>query len=187
MKFKHCTIDLETLGTRPTSAITSIAVVMFDLEGNRKDFEVNVDLQSAMNAGMTVDGETIMWWMSQSKDAQKALLDPKPVDLKIALMMVDQFIRSYKGKGFTCWTHATFDAPILNYALSLVGVAPAIHYREHRDIRTLTWLSSKLGLSESQLKFPAGLTAHRALDDANNQANYISDLLVNLGVNRVYE
>lgn len=179
MKFNHCTIDLETMGNLPTSAITAIGVVMFDLEDNRREFEVNVSLQSSMDKGMTVQGDTIMWWMNQSKDAQNALTDPKPVDLDIALRMVDQFIRAHRAKSFTCWTHATFDAPIINYALNLCDIKPAIHYREHRDIRTLTWLNRNSG---PKATMPAQLTAHRALDDARYQADYISAHLIRMGV-----
>lgn len=182
MKYGHCTIDLETMGTLPTSAITAAAVVFFDLEGNRQEFEVNIDLQSCMDLGMTVQGETIMWWMSQSKAAQDPLFDPKPIDVHFGLSWIDAVIRQYRAKSFTCWTHATFDAPILNNAFNLAGIRSPIHYREHRDIRTLTWLSRKINGAAKKRESMAskGLTAHRALDDARNQANYIADHLNSL-------
>lgn len=184
MKYPHCTIDLETMGNLPTSAITAIGIVMFDLLGNRHEFEVNVDLQTGMDVGMTVQGETIMWWMSQSKQAQDALKDPKPIALGLALAMVNAYVKQHRMSSFTCWTHATFDAPILNLAFSKFGLRGPIHYREHRDIRTLTWLNRKInGVKENRKAMKeAGLTAHRALDDARNQADYIAGHLIKLGV-----
>lgn len=174
-KFKHCTIDLETMDNRPTAAITAAAVVLFNLDNEEtKEFEVNIDLQSSIDKGLTVSGETIMWWMQQSKAAQDALMNPKPVDIHTGLSWLSMFINQYKANSFTCWTHATFDAPILNYAFNLCRVKNPVHYRQHRDIRTLTWLKRQDGIKRDR---PPELTAHRALDDARYQASYIRNLL----------
>lgn len=174
MTFKHCTIDLETMDNRPTSAITSIACVMFNVDDEATaEFKVNVDLQSSVDLGLTLSGETIMWWMKQDKPAQLGLFTPKPIDAKLALLMLKEFIKSHRANGFTCWTHATFDAPILNYAFRLIGANSPIHYREHRDIRTLTWLAR--GKIMGERKKPD--VAHDSLSDARNQADYIRDHL----------
>ena len=175
MKYNHITIDLETVDNRPTSAITAIGAVFFNLDSDeREKFYVNVDLQSSIDLGLTVSGETIMWWFKQSDSARKALMDPKPIDVHMALPMLNSFIDMYKSKNCVCWTHATFDAPILNYAASLVKVKPPIFYRQHRDIRTLTWLNKRNG---EKMKMAPEMTANNALDDAMHQANYITNHL----------
>lgn len=175
MSYNHCTIDLETMDNRPTAAITSIACVMFNVEEMvTAEFKANVSLQSSINLGLTVGGDTMMWWLNQSKAAQDSLKDPKPIDVQLALLMLREFVKSNRASSFTCWTHATFDAPIVNYAYSLIDANSPIHYREHRDIRTLTWLGRGKPPAEEARKPDV---AHCSLSDARNQADYIRNYL----------
>ena len=177
MKFPYCTIDLECLDTLPTAVITSIAVVFFDLKGNREQYAVNIDIESSMSyPELTIGADTLKWWFKQSKDSQNAMLD-NPLALHSALTAVAHFIKEHRGNKFTCWTHATFDAPILQYNCYVADVHIPIHFREHRDIRTLTWLNRN---NFVKLAPPPSSIAHNALHDALHQADYISALLVNI-------
>lgn len=177
MKYPHCTIDLECLDVLPTAIITSIATVFFDLEGNRASHAVNIDLESSMGyGGLTISPVTLKWWFKQSRAAQEAMLE-NPMDLHDALTSVAHFITANRANKLTCWTHATFDAPILNYNSHVADVHIPIHFREHRDIRTLTWLNRN---NFEKLGRPVTMIPHNALHDAQHQADYISALLLNM-------
>lgn len=84
MSMKHVMVDLETLGTKPGSVILSIGAVTFDLDGSGRDgrtFYQRVNIQSCLDAGMTVDGDTVEWWFHPDRDqARRALLSPRATD-----------------------------------------------------------------------------------------------------------
>lgn len=78
---KHCSLDLETMGTIPGSAIVAIGAVQFELDGKYmlgRRFYRTVDLASCIEAGLTVDGDTVMWWLGQSDAARKAITNYGP-------------------------------------------------------------------------------------------------------------
>ena len=66
------------MGTGVDGAIVSIGAVEFDIASGRikRKWYRAVDLKSSMAAGGIADAETIMWWMSQSEEAIKALTIP---------------------------------------------------------------------------------------------------------------
>jgi DNA polymerase III epsilon subunit-like protein len=67
-------IDIETLGTEPGSIITSIAAVPFNRNGEMgKAFYMNIDIQSSIDAGLTINAETLKFWMEQRQDVTKYL------------------------------------------------------------------------------------------------------------------
>lgn len=176
----HLTVDLETLGTEPTSVITAIGAVFFDLEGETKEFYTTVDAQSCLDAGLTVNGDTIMWWMQQSNAARQALKSKYPATLETALSMYGSFVANNRTKNLCVWTHATFDAPILDYAFKIVDVKNPVHYKENRDIRTLTYLNNlnrDKSKKDTVSSLNDGFIAHNALDDARKQAIYIARML----------
>lgn len=52
-------VDLETLGTKPNSAILSIGAVAFDDQGLHDEFYCNVDLISSIACGYEIDADTV--------------------------------------------------------------------------------------------------------------------------------
>ena len=72
---RHVMLDLETLGKLPGCAILSIGAVYFELETGRlgDEFYLNVDPASCTRAGLTIDGETLGWWMQQEAAAWAAV------------------------------------------------------------------------------------------------------------------
>lgn len=174
-KYDHYTIDLETMGNGPTSAIIAIGCACFSPDTHGiATFYTNVDLEDSMKQGLTVDASTIMWWMNQDVKARLALQGDR-VPLKKALEMLAAFLRSHTSKRAVCWTHATFDAPILDNARRAVGVPMFTHYRAQRDIRTLVDMTSSLyGMEDDEFEG----TPHNALDDAVHQARYIRGRLM---------
>lgn len=113
----HIMIDLETMGSAPTAAITSIGAVLFDPYGNwiGDAFHTHVSLESCLLNGLTMDASTVLWWLGQSEAARKTLVDGQPgaSNLREALHALTCFMPF----GVTPWCNgASFDFAILNNA-----------------------------------------------------------------------
>jgi len=172
------TLDLETMGTNGTSAILSIGACAFNRNAEMFNpnetaaFYVNVDLDNCLKHGLTLDAPTIHWWMKQNKKARSAFESPPPVGLKHAIKQYSDWVKDIGGRNIPCWTHATFDAPILGNACRAIqrNLNQITAYKMQRDIRTLNDLK---GYYEVDRKGEH----HNALDDAVFQAEYIWGLL----------
>jgi exodeoxyribonuclease VIII len=162
-------IDLEAMGRMPDGAILSIGAVGFDrstglpLEG--AEFLHNVSLSSAMKAGLTVNPQTIEWWMAQPEEARKALLDPAPVSLGAALEALTWFW--FTGRFSEMWSHQ-FDSVLLLSAYEKLGRKVPWSYRQVRDLRTWESIYGRLP------KVPQEGVPHSALDDARHQVKQMS-------------
>ncbi len=173
----HAVVDLETMGTGPTSAIVQIGARAFDpdsgmeprsAQGEYADlgsnfFDVGVKLQTSIDAGLTVDGDTVMWWLGQPKTAQNRLLDTEvrnTVDLATALSMLSTWYHLNKVQ--FVWSHGeNFDIPILEYAYRAAGGKAPWQYWTARDTRTLFHIA---GMGRDDL--PPNPNPHDALADA---------------------
>lgn len=143
-------IDLETLGTGVTSVPFQIGVVQFQLPHfNGELFEegwigegrtININIDSALRAGMTVDGGTIEWWFRQSQEARDQWLDrPGEYPLHEALDVLAQFLLPvpHKQDKLEVWAHGdVFDIAILNHAYRLCRLETPWKYNAVRDART---------------------------------------------------
>ena len=120
---KDIMIDLETMGKGATAAIVAIGACYFDPQtGNiGEKFYANVDLQSALDVGLTVDGSTVMWWLEQSSEARASLAVPDALPIGAAL------------SEFSAWVRAAHDfrlddddddAPLYNAQLLRAAVDP---------------------------------------------------------------
>lgn len=173
------TLDLETMGTNPTSAIIAMGAIAFNRKApkfnaeNCAAFYVNINLQDCLDHGLTVDGNTIMWWLKQNDPARSALIN-KQIKLQNALEKLNLWVRSSVKNG-PCWTHATFDAPIISNAYMQLKMQQPTPYKQQRDIRTLNDL-------QGFYKVKRIGTHHNALDDALFQAEYIWGLLNYKGI-----
>lgn len=166
----HIMVDIETMGTGSTAAIVSIGAVAFSLEDAavRSDntFYVNVDLQSCIDCGLSVDGDTVMWWLGRDESARKSLID-NPLELPQALDLFTTYIQTMD-KPCVWGNGATFDNVILHNAYKACGKPQPWHYREDRDLRTYVALCESVGL---QWEWPdRDDIRHNALDDAMSQA-----------------
>lgn len=171
----NITFDLETLG-KNNAPIAQIAAVAFTDEGKIVDRleSMRVDLEDLSNYDFELDYSTINWWMEQSDDAIKSVF-VRGMGWKLtdALKSLSDFIIKNDDGSLSVWSHATFDPPILNNAYNKCNLPNPIHFRWHRDIRTLTLLS---GVVKTKVE---GIE-HNAMDDCLNQAKYISQGLMAL-------
>jgi DNA polymerase III epsilon subunit-like protein len=155
-------IDIETLGTTPGSAILSIGAVVFGPDGLGDTFYAPILLQSCTAVDLTIDPNTIAWWMQQSDEARAAAFrtDADPI-----ADVLEQFTCWYGLVGAERpWCHgATFDVPLLDAAYKACGMKAPWRFYDVRDTRTLYDLAGvKVNRSTG--------THHNALDDATAQA-----------------
>lgn len=163
-------VDIETLGTRPGSAILSIGAVRFDVEKKTiyDEFYVNIDPQDCIIKGLTYDKDTLNWWKEQSKDAWKALAkDKRPV--AEALQSFIEYVKKGGREKFWSWG-AQFDPPLIETAIQKVLEQPAPWF--YSNVMCARTVSNTFQVKIDRSKG----THHNALDDAKAQAQFIIDL-----------
>ena len=112
-----------------------------------------------------------MWWLEQSDAARKAIAN-NPVTPELAIKNFNLFFAEVGGKYL--WSHATFDAVVFRSFCECFGFKGAWHYRDARDIRTISALAHDMQYVPS--KKDESLVEHNALDDAIEQAKYVSEM-----------
>ena len=173
-------IDLETMSTRSDAAIVAIGAVKFDPNGvpgtwgdpddpEYKDFYMAVDLGSAIDMGLHVDGPTVMWWLKQDGAVRDCLNDA--VDIHTVL---NEFMIWYGAESLPTWGNgAAFDCVILRNAYMKFGSYPPFSYTDERCFRTMRKV-----LPEVEWLKP--VMAHHALEDARAQATHLQQLFQQL-------
>jgi hypothetical protein len=164
-------VDLETMDNKPTSAIVSIGAVFFDKTGLGPQFYKRVSLQSSMDAGLTVSGDTVMWWLKQSDPARLELAKPAE-DLRDVLVDFYRFIGLQSShREVRVWGNgASFDNAILQNAYSATNLTLPWEFWNDRCYRTLKSMHPTVKLQRSG-------DYHNALDDARSQANHMLEFM----------
>lgn len=157
-------LDLETMGTGGNSAIVSIGACFFDNDEIRGNWYRNVDLQSCIDAGMKVTGDTVMWWLKQSLEARDALQD-SPIPLKGALGELKGAFENH-GVVYVWGNGASFDNILLADAYRAVGMEPPWEFWNDRCYRTLKNEYPNIPLVREGVH-------HNALADAITQTNHL--------------
>lgn len=161
-------VDIETLGINPGAVIVSIGAVTFDGD-KHETFYQSVSVQSATNAGLTVDGDTLEWWLGQDGDATEQLTGGQP--LGRALADFNAFVRGAD----ELWANSpSFDLRIIEAAMDAVGIEPEWEFYQERDFRTLKNLPGRPDL-------PRGDDEHHAMADAYHQAEVAEHMLSTYG------
>ena len=165
-------VDLETLGTRPGSVITSIGATKFDENGPYGDpFYMRIDMQSCVDAGMLIDTETIKWWMRQSDEA-RAEFQKESFELKHVLtsfwVWAETQCSGNPLNQLEVWGNgANFDNSLLKAAYDSLSLEAPWKFWNDRCYRTLKAMYP-------HIKMPKRVgTHHNALDDAISQVNHL--------------
>jgi hypothetical protein len=172
LKGNHISLDLETLDTVPGGAIVSIGAVQFNEHGiTLNDFYRVVSLRDNEKHGMTTSVDTLGWWMQQSGDARKTLIEAFKGGGQLGETLDDlglwiRAIPDLQG----VWTNGpAFDSAFIAVAAKRTGGRKMPWaYHMDRDFRTIKMLS---GLEWIDVLTDG--TAHNALADAKNQARYL--------------
>lgn len=159
-------VDIETLGTDPGAAIVSIGAVTFDTE-DRETLYCPVSLKSATDAGLTVEGGTLEWWLEQDGNARDELAGGLP--LRKALADFNDFVADAE----ELWANSpSFDLAIIAAAMDAVGVTPSWEFYQERDFRTLKNLPGRPKIERDDAQ-------HHAEADAVHQAKVAELMLEN--------
>jgi len=157
-------LDLETMGQRKDAAIIAIGAVKFGDGKIYDEFYQIIDLQSSIDAGLSIDASTIMWWMKQS-DAARNEFGRASASIDGVLQNFSDWIGDDSDPEI--WGNgAAFDNVILANAYHKCGIKQPWKYWNDRCYRTIKAMVPKLTLERTG-------THHNALDDAKHQALHL--------------
>ena len=163
---QHIMLDIETLDTAPSAVILSIGAVKFDPTTNSPlgdKFYKAITVQSNLDAGRTISGNTLSWWMKQDDQARAVFNEPR-VSLDVALHALHEF---FDHGDYKVWGNgADFDNVIVKHAFEMMGWKTPWEFWNNRCYRTL-----KATLKAS--KMPTFEGKHNALVDACAQALHL--------------
>lgn len=186
--FKRVMIDLETLGSAPGCVVLSVGAVRFDLAGSGEWFYGRMSIQSALDAGLRVEAETLMWWF---RHGEAALEHSQNGGLPITQVLAN--FRKWLGKNgtFEVWGNgASFDNEILRGAFVSCGLGASLwERRADRCYRTMVENAGvniprdfDVGLPLRELPdYGVTLPRHHALRDAAFQAAHLVRILERCG------
>lgn len=178
-------LDLETLGTNNSPVITQIGAVAFDIKTGKKirEFMLSVTIDSCLKAGLKLDGATIKWWMTQSKEViDEVYGSEKEVTISKALNAFRDWVTALSGgikkENIYLWGNGILaDNTWLKGAHEALNIPEYLSYKNHRDVRTLLDLaSSSIGESKSIItgQIASEGSHHNALADAQWEAKLIT-------------
>lgn len=162
-------IDIETFGTKPNAIILSIAVVPFKMSGktSRTKFFQSIDIDSCVDAGQTIDPNTVLWWLKKSKEEQETLYDHTGGLLYHVLKDLADYIKSF-GEDVCVWGNsARFDLGILEHAFGLFKLDTPWKFYNERDVRTLVALNPEI-----KKNMPFEGVKHDPVNDCHHQIKY---------------
>lgn len=174
-------LDLETFGAQPGASIATIGVVIATRVLGDNDLLYWINERELYLVVDDPEGEwspaTIRWHTRQKNPPGNVGADPDGVvmPLNVALRRLIMFLmdeaQAHKEGEAAVWTHATFDAPIVDAARLRAGLdKPVWHYRNSRDLRTL------YDLAGGRPKIP-NVEGHNALADARQQLEEVKACL----------
>jgi hypothetical protein len=165
-------LDIETLGKRVGSVFFSIGAVEFTGGILGREFSALIDPRDAQSHGLTIDADTVGWWLQQSAEAQ--------LEASLAWVTGDRMEPTLTRLAIwleECWGNLEIwgNAPSLDCALveegyRVLGKKSPWSYAEERCYRTLKNLRRDVVMERTG-------THHVALEDARSQARHAIALL----------
>lgn len=164
-KYTDIMIDIETLDTKPTAVILSIAAVAFNIENGdicEEKFDYVLNYQEQIDNGRSTSIDTLLWWGAQSEEA-KSLAFEGNAPLHFAIQELTIFFMENCLDNARVWANSpSFDLVILKDAFD--QNVPWNFWNE-RDVRTVT---SLIPNDEEKVE-----NNHIAIDDCINQINQV--------------
>ncbi len=163
-------LDIETMGTGQDAAIIAIGAVAFKSYGVVDKFYTQVNLQSSIDAGCSVDGSTVMWWLKQSNEARAAFADNDSAPtIHDALKHFSYWYGKVNGE--KVWGNgAMFDNAIMSNAYKKCEITVPWKFWNDMCYRTVKNMHKNITIMRTG-------TYHNALDDAESQANHLIAIL----------
>lgn len=187
--YSHLMIDLETLSNPNQNElipIASIGIVEFDpysQEYGRK-MEWTVSLYSCVSLGAKTNVDTIGWWLGQSDDARKHIINACTNGEHIALVLYNltNFIHTMQFEKLVIWCKdPDFDASILRSYYNVLKVVCPWNHHQTRSVRTAMYFAHRKGH-----KFVYKEPEHSAVLDCMQQIIDIFTSFEAIGIERKY-
>lgn len=180
----HVMLDIETLGDESGSIITSIGAVQFDPQNGQtgKTFHRYINIQTAHNAGLKMNPSTILWWLEQSDEARRELLNGnrKGLDIKDVLIEFSQWLKIELNTVFYVWGRGPrFDMGILADAYRKINIAIPWDTRKELCVRTMEFINPEIKKDTTPVDSghgSEGMGTHNALLDCYFQIKYVSNI-----------
>jgi len=165
-------VDIETVGIEIGSAIVEIGAVQFAPGGLiGETFYRSVSLTSSQEAGLTIDADTLEWWLGENPEIATEVLVGGDDLREVLAEFVDWY---HEVDPAEVWANSpSFDCEMLEHAGERVGVPMPWDFYQERDVRTLDALPHSVDIEQDG-------TEHNALDDALYQARVASAILTEL-------
>lgn len=172
-KFAHICIDLETLSTRNSAVIVTIAAVKFNFNSDDMEtFSVNINPRDSKSYGLHICPDTMEWWKTQPKEAVRAWQHSQ-ISLIKGLDAFTEFCGYSKHTNF--WSNGDwFDFPKLEESYIVTGKKAEIPYKywNVHDMRTAYYLS---GFDTKNA--PRIGQYHSGLDDCLTQISWLKSVV----------
>ena len=175
----HAMLDMETLGTLPTTTILTIGIVLFDpcKAGMIDKLELRPTIEDQTDVyNRTITESTVEWWAKQSKDAIDEAMGDRGRQSFRACM---EELRRFCWKAEKIWSNGSvFDIIVAEDALRDLEMTPPWKFWNIRDCRTI------YDLAGVNLRDGGHVTSHKAVEDAERQAVVVQEAyrkLINAG------
>lgn len=177
----HVMVDIETMGNESNSVIVSIGAIEFDINTGEvgKQFYCRVNLQSCLDLGLIVNGETIYWWLKQNEAARLEICKDGD-DILTALFKLSNFLNEIDAtQNFQIWSNGVrFDISLLSDAYRKAKLSIPWNFHNERDVRTLVSFTPKI-----IEHYPFEGIPHHSIDDCKHQIAYCSAIWQKLNFN----
>jgi hypothetical protein len=138
-------IDIETLDTKSSAVVLSVAAVTFEIWENgpviRDDKLWIPSLREQLAAGRTVSERTVKWWGDQPRAAKDHWNCPQQPIIPVYRMLGDIAVgglAGFIGENVPVWANgAVFDIGILESLCNMFGCDVPWKYNMVRDARTI--------------------------------------------------
>lgn len=170
-------LDIETLGLRPDSVITQIALVPWIIDSPNQEFLPPVHLylplapQELLIPPRVISAGTVLYWMKQSDEARERFNENDSTDMEELKAYVQNFVFRFQrfvgDQPYELWARGPqFDCVLVESLLAQFGLNIPWDYTKVRDLRTLM---SAAGLDTSDVVRPSHMTPHVAFYDCQYQ------------------
>jgi|TARA_R110000824_G_scaffold205274_3_gene390051 DNA polymerase III epsilon subunit-like protein len=168
MSNTHIMLDIETLGTSPRSVIFAIGAIKIKDGEIKGEFLGYPSIESSLDIGLSIEAETLKWWMTQNDDARKQF-NQNTGKLKEVLSDFSHWCGS--ARDLYLWGNgADFDNTHIAEAYKACGMSVPWNFWNSRCFRTLKGL-----FPDSKIPLKVG-TKHHALNDALAQAHHLMQI-----------
>jgi len=176
----HLMLDIETLDTKPSAVILSVAAVFFDPRTGKLGAEFCHSVNSEQQQpGRSISLDTVAWWARQSDNVRKQAFSGGS-SLKRVLTDLSRFIQINSSEQVKVWGNGKeFDCSILEHAFEQLALPCPWRFWDTQDVRTMITLAELHGFNPKKDRVFEG-TPHLPLDDAKHQARYVADVVSSL-------